>query len=116
MIQITSPVAASKKWPRISGGRIRLPGSRPWRMPPLESQIASKTKPPPAVTTHAISAAHFIPSLLGRIRRGVRTVQAVGLPRRAVAQSRPLGRSRPDRAIRVPDLPDEDSVPEERHL
>jgi hypothetical protein len=29
-------------------------------MPPRASQIASSTKPPPAVTTQVINAAHFI--------------------------------------------------------
>src|SRR4029450_12184965 len=37
-------------------------------MPPLESQIVSRTKPPAAVTTHAISAAHSIPRLLVGLR------------------------------------------------
>src|SRR5205823_11270474 len=36
------------------------PGVSPCRMPPRDSQIESSTKPPPAVTTHAISAAHLI--------------------------------------------------------
>src|SRR5689334_9232682 len=79
MIQITRPVAASRKWLRIRGGRIRFPPLRPCRMPPLESQIASNTNPPPAVAIHAISAAHSIPRLLGRgYRSGVRTVRANG--------------------------------------
>src|SRR5437763_6724351 len=60
MIQITRPVAASRKWLRINAGRIFVPGVPSCRMPPRDSQIASSTKPPPAVTTHAISAAHFI--------------------------------------------------------
>src|SRR5215475_1882551 len=47
---------------RRRGGRIRDPPSAPWRMPPRASQIESKTKPPPAVMTQAISAAHFIAS------------------------------------------------------
>src|SRR5919204_1122526 len=58
MIQSTSPVAASPKWLRISGGRIFVPGSRPCFMPPRESQVANSTTPPPAVATQAISAAH----------------------------------------------------------
>src|SRR5919198_3569779 len=62
MIQITKPVAASRKWLRIRGGRIFVPGSRPCCMPPRESQVASKTNPPPAVATHAINAAHSIRS------------------------------------------------------
>src|SRR5438876_7981954 len=62
MIQSTSPVAASRKWLRISGGRIFEPGSRPCCIPPRESQIASRTNPPPAVTIQATSAAHFIDS------------------------------------------------------
>src|SRR5919206_706588 len=57
---MTRPVAASRKWLRISGGLIRLPPSRPCRIPPRASQIVSKTKPPPAVSTQAMSAAHFI--------------------------------------------------------
>ena len=44
----------------ISGGRMRLPAPACCRMPPRASQIESKTKPPPAVTTQVISAAHFI--------------------------------------------------------
>src|SRR5436190_1912584 len=60
MIQITRPVAASRKWLRINAGRIFVPGVPSCRMPLRDSQIASSTKPPPAVTTHAISAAHFI--------------------------------------------------------
>src|SRR5918911_4964169 len=61
MIQMTSPPAASRKWLRMSGGRILgLPGSPRCRIPPRRSQMASRTNPPPAVTTHAMSAAHFI--------------------------------------------------------
>src|SRR5207248_11386464 len=60
MIQTTNPPAASRKWLRISGGRIRLPASCCCRIPPRISQIESSTKPPPAVITQAISAAHFI--------------------------------------------------------
>src|SRR5206468_2251567 len=100
MIQITSPVAASPKWLRISGGRIFVPGSRPCCIPPRESQIAKSTNPPPAVTTHAISAAHSIdsasfrpvPSVPARRpvkRDGIRTTRAsglvVGVPREASA-------------------------------
>src|SRR4051812_24050116 len=48
----------------ISGGRIRLPPSPVWRMPPRDSQIAKSTKPPPAVMTQVISAAHSIESAL----------------------------------------------------
>src|SRR3954453_11391337 len=44
----------------ISGGRIRLPPSAAWRMPLRDSQIANSTKPPPAVRTQVISAAHSI--------------------------------------------------------
>src|SRR5438046_6026945 len=60
MIQTTNPPAASRKWLRISGGLIRLPASCCWRIPPRISQIDSSTKPPPAVITQAIKAAHFI--------------------------------------------------------
>src|SRR5439155_15551639 len=60
MTQTTSTPAASRKWLRISGGRIRLPASCCWRIPPRISQIESSTKPPPAVITQAINAAHFI--------------------------------------------------------
>src|SRR5436305_9076844 len=60
MIQMTSPAAASRKWLRIKGGRIRLPASCCCRIPPRISQIESSTKPPPAVITQAINAAHFI--------------------------------------------------------
>src|SRR2546425_7827114 len=68
MIQTTNPPAASKKWLRISGGRIRLPASCCWRIPPRISQIESSMKPPPAVITQAISAAHFITPPLDRHR------------------------------------------------
>src|SRR5436190_13916749 len=60
MIQTTSPPAASRKWLRISGGRIRLPASCCWRIPHRSSQIQSRTKPPPAVITQTINPAHFI--------------------------------------------------------
>src|ERR671926_450424 len=60
MIQITRPVAASRKWLRIRGGLIRSPPSRCCCIPPRASQIVRSTKPPPAVSTHAMSAAHFI--------------------------------------------------------
>jgi hypothetical protein len=36
-------------------------------MPPRDSQIESKTKPPPAVMTQVISAAHSIASSFGDI-------------------------------------------------
>src|SRR5919202_999812 len=58
MIQITSPVAASAKWLTISGGRMRA-RSR-WRMPPRANQIASITKPPPAVAIQVTSAIQLI--------------------------------------------------------
>src|SRR5512133_2119556 len=60
MIQTTRPVAASRKCARISGGRILIPASRCCCMPPLDNQIDSRKKPPPAVAIHAISAAHSI--------------------------------------------------------
>src|SRR4051812_37449153 len=44
----------------IRGGLIRLPVSPCCRIPPRESQIESRTKPPPAVKSQVISAAHFI--------------------------------------------------------
>jgi hypothetical protein len=40
-------------------------------MPPRDSQIESKTKPPPAVMTQVISAAHFIASSFGGIERRI---------------------------------------------
>src|SRR5262245_50863600 len=58
MIHSTSPIAASAKWLRISGGRILDPASRADCMPPRETQIESRTKPPPAVRIHAMSAIH----------------------------------------------------------
>src|SRR5262245_26848024 len=58
MIQSTSPIAASAKWLRISPGRMRDPASRAVCMPPRETQIESKTKPPIAVRSHAMSAIH----------------------------------------------------------
>src|SRR5207253_9577405 len=76
MTQTTSPPAASRKWLRISGGRIRLPASCCWRIPPRISQIESSTKPPPAVITQAINAAHFIYASLVRIsERDARSVR-----------------------------------------
>src|SRR5947207_696774 len=78
MIQMTSPVAASRKWLRINGGRIRFPPSCCWPMPPRISQIESSTKPPPAVSTQVISAAHFItPPLDGGCEQYARSGQAV---------------------------------------
>src|SRR5881227_3691422 len=74
MIQTTSPPAASRKWLRISGGLIRLPASCCWRIPPRISQIESRTKPPPAVITQAINAAHFItPSFVRTSEREARS-------------------------------------------
>src|SRR5262245_21876051 len=58
MIQSTSPVPASAKWLRISGGRILDPGSRACCMPPRATQSDSRTKPPAAVRSHAMSAIH----------------------------------------------------------
>src|SRR6059058_1932902 len=78
MIQTTRPPAASRKWLRISGGRIRLPASCCWRIPPRINQIESSTKPPPAVITQAISAAHFItPPLDRRSERDARSRRGV---------------------------------------
>src|SRR5215218_3559144 len=58
MIHTTRPAAASRKWLRISGGRTRFPPF-PWCcIPPRLNQIESRTNPPPAVITQAISAAH----------------------------------------------------------
>src|SRR4051812_29730771 len=75
MIQTTSPPAASRKWLRINGGRIRLPTSDCWRIPPRISQIESSTKPPPAVITQAISAAHFITPPFDSRRRAKRSLE-----------------------------------------
>src|SRR5205807_1224750 len=75
MIQTTNPPAASRKWLRISGGRIRLPASCSWRIPPRISQIESSTKPPPAVITQAMSAAHFITPPLVRTREQSRSLE-----------------------------------------
>src|SRR5437763_127459 len=87
MIHRTRPVAASRKWLRISGGRIRDPPSAPCRMPPRESQIESKTKPPPA-ETYAVApgSANATPRYPELVRlliaalpaRGRRTRLAVG--------------------------------------
>jgi hypothetical protein len=44
----------------ISGDRILDSPFPRCFIPPRASQIESRTKPPPAVITHAISAAHFI--------------------------------------------------------
>jgi len=64
MIHRMSPVAARKQWLKIRGVRILDPASAPCRIPPRASQIQSKTKPPSAVITHVISAAHRIPPFL----------------------------------------------------
>src|ERR671935_2488462 len=48
-------------------------------MPPLESQIASSTKPPPAVATQAISAAH---SMLSASFRPIPSLPAAGALKR----------------------------------
>src|SRR5919204_1098706 len=77
MIQITSPAAASRKWLRISGARITLPASRCCRIPPRINQIPSSTKPPPAVSNHAISAAHFIASPLRSQMTGLRPLVCI---------------------------------------
>src|SRR5215208_1215851 len=79
MIQITRPIAAKRKWLRINGGRIRDPDSLAWRIPPLESQIVSRTNPPPAVAIQAISAAHSIQRLLSTVPQlpAVKTVKRV---------------------------------------
>jgi hypothetical protein len=57
----------------ISAGLIRLPPAAPCCMPPRWSQIASSTKPPPAVMIQVTSAAHSIDPLppwgLGSIHR-----------------------------------------------
>src|SRR5437588_1527593 len=68
MIHTTSPLAASRKWLRMSGGRIRLPAPPCCCIPPRASQIVSSTKPPPAVTIHAISAAHFMSAPFAALR------------------------------------------------
>src|SRR5919197_2187926 len=60
MTETTTLVGAGRKWLRIRGGLTGLPPSRPCRIPPRASQIVRRTKPPPAVSTHAMSAAHFI--------------------------------------------------------
>src|SRR5215217_4652335 len=60
MIHTTRPVAANPKCERISGGRMRSPAARPSRSPPRPIQMLSRMKPPPAVSTHAINAAHSI--------------------------------------------------------
>src|SRR5437588_13126806 len=102
MIQTTSPPAASRKWLRINGGRIRLPASCCWRIPPRMSQIESSTKPPPAVITQAISAAHFITPPLVRIHEQVLARERASSYREAVfvnhcpsalSLNRPLTRS-----------------------
>src|SRR5213082_3397804 len=79
MIQTTRPPAASRKWLRIRGGRIRLPPSCCWRIPPRINQIESSTKPPPAVITQAISAAHFITPPFGSHPRASRSLKNDGL-------------------------------------
>src|SRR5262245_25614585 len=62
MIHRTRPVAARPKWVRMSCGRMCDPGSR-CSMPPWRNQMLNSTKPPPAVTTHAMSAAHSMSEL-----------------------------------------------------
>src|SRR4051794_38604201 len=50
----------------INGGLMRLPAACDF-IPPRASQIDRRTKPPPAVSTHVINAAHSITSLLVRV-------------------------------------------------
>src|SRR5207237_3322610 len=87
MIQTTSPPAASRKWLRINGGRIRLPASCCWRIPPRISQIESSTKPPPAVISQAISAAHFITPSLVALASEALAERDVFIPRRGIYQA-----------------------------
>src|SRR6266852_1744889 len=107
MIQTTSPPAASRKWLRISGGRIRLPASCCWRMPPRLSQIESSTKPPPAVITQVMSAAHFItPPLVCRreplaSRRHSLYREAVFIKHRGVRLASPAAEREQDATVRV---------------
>src|SRR5690349_15036572 len=67
MIHSTSPSAASAKWLRIRGGRMRLPASRACCMPPRATQIESRTKPPAAVRIQRMRANHSMvpPQSLG---------------------------------------------------
>jgi hypothetical protein len=58
MIQRTRPVAASRKWLMMSGGLMRFPAAWDF-IPPRASQMDRSTKPPPAVSTQVINAAHF---------------------------------------------------------
>jgi hypothetical protein len=48
----------------MSGGRIRRMAVSSGRIPPCESQIASMTKPKPAVMIQVTSAAHSMESCL----------------------------------------------------
>src|SRR6058998_3015888 len=92
MIQTTSPPAASRKWLRISGGRIRLPASCCCRIPPRISQIESSTKPPPAVITQAINAAHFItPPLFASASERLAQRETVFIPPLCIYQPTGLG-------------------------
>src|SRR5919204_2657842 len=87
MIQTTSPVAASRKWLRIRGGLIRPAPSRACCMPPRARKIVSRTKPPPAVTTHAMSAAHFIAGAdVPETMRVKRTLERMPMPHRTQMQ------------------------------
>src|SRR3954467_4833324 len=95
MIQTTSPPAASRKWLRIKGGRIRLPASCCCFIPPRISQIESNTKPPPAVISQAMSAAHFMSAPLGSSRRAEvrlyaakRYLLSLGIPAHCAAKHR----------------------------
>src|SRR5437773_6258497 len=92
MIQTTSPPAASRKWLRISGGRIRLPASCCWRIPPRISQIESSTKPPPAVITQAINAAHFIYASLVLIGEREARSETVFIPPLCIYQPPAVGK------------------------
>src|SRR6266571_3741518 len=67
----------------MSGGRIRLPAAICCCIPPRASQIASSTNPPPAVTTHAISAAHFMSAPFAAFRLGFPRRGHLHLRRRA---------------------------------
>src|SRR5919197_2552012 len=68
MIHRIRPPAASRKWPRISAGGKRLAPLARSRSPPRLSQVASRTKPPTAVTIQVINAATPMVASLSSVR------------------------------------------------
>src|ERR671922_650519 len=60
MIHRIRPVAASRKWPKMSPGGKRLAPVSRARSPPRLSQVPRRTAPPRAVMTQVMRAATFM--------------------------------------------------------